>query len=321
MSIADPPRAAVWVCKLLGAWLLLSGLPAFSQDVESSGTQRPGLSLLVLGSGGPGATGRAGAGYIVSLDGRPRILVDAGPGTFARAGEANVDFSRVDTVLLTHLHVDHAAELPGLIKARIVAERSGAEFNIFGPPGSRGGPDAARFPSTTQFVELMFGTQGAFAYLRDFAGRLTLHAHNVMRSARPQMLLNADGLRLSAITGHHGDAPSVVYRIDYRGRSMTFSGDIDAAGHAALTRLAQNTDMLIFDAVVLDPPGSPAVLYTLHTPPRDIGRIAQRTGAKMLLLSHLNPTIDAARDAVRASIQASYTGPIEFARDGWRDAL
>ena len=320
MSIADPPRAAVGVCKLLGAWLLLSGLPAASQDVESSGTERTGLSLLVLGSGGPGATGRAGAGYIVSLDGRPRILVDAGPGTFARAGEANVDFSRVDTVLLTHLHVDHAAELPGLIKARIVAERSGAEFNIFGPPGSRGGPDAARFPSTTQFVDLMFGAQGAFGYLRNFAGRLTLHAHNVMRSARPQTLLNADGLRLSAITGHHGDAPSVVYRIDYRGRSFTFSGDIDAAGHAALTRLAQNTDMLIFDAVVLDPPGSPAVLYTLHTPPRDIGRIAQRTGAKMLLLSHLNPTIDAARDAVRASIQVNYSGPVEFARDGWRDA-
>ena len=319
MSTADPPRAAFWVCKLLGAWLLLSGLPASSQEVESSGTERTGLTLLVLGSGGPGATGRAGAGYIVSLDGRPRILVDAGPGTFARAGEANVDFSRLDTVLLTHLHVDHAAELPGLIKARIVAERSGTEFNIFGPPGSRGGPDAARFPSTTQFVDLMFAAQGAFGYLRDFAGHLTLHAHNVMRSARPQTLLNADGLRLSAVTGHHGDAPSVVYRIDYRGRSFTFSGDIDAAGHAALTRLAQNTDMLIFDAVVLDPPDSPAVLYTLHTPPRDIGRIAQRTGARMLLLSHLNPTVDAARDAVRASIQASYTGPIEFAHDGWRD--
>ena len=53
-------------------------------------TPAAGLSLLVLGSGGPGATGRAGAGYIVSLGGRPRILVDAGPGTFARAGEAGV---------------------------------------------------------------------------------------------------------------------------------------------------------------------------------------------------------------------------------------
>jgi ribonuclease BN (tRNA processing enzyme) len=320
MSTPDPRRAAAWVCSVLGTWLLLGALPASAQDA-AIGAQETGLSLLVLGSGGPGATGRAGAGYIVSLDGRPRILVDAGPGTFARVGEADVDLSQLDLVLLTHLHVDHAGELPGLIKARIVAERSDAEFKIFGPPGSRCGRGAARFPSTTQFVDLMFGAHGAFGYLRDFAGRLTLHARNVERSARPQVLLSEHGLTLSAITGHHGDAPSVVYRIDYRGRSITFSGDIDAAGHAALTRLARNTDMLIFDTVVLDPPGSPSVLYTLHTAPRDIGRIAQRAGAKKLLLSHLNPAIDAARDAVRASIQGSYTGPIEFARDGWRDGV
>jgi len=318
MSAAETRAAVVWVCAL---WLALSAALARSQNINSTGAERLGLSLLVLGSGGPGATGRAAAGYIVSLDGRPRVLVDAGPGTFARIGEANVDLSQVDLVLLTHLHVDHAGELPGLIKARIVAERSDTEFKIFGPPGSRGGASAARFPSTTHFIDLLFGAQGAFAYLRDFAGHLTLHAQNVEHSARPRVLLDANGLKLSAITGHHGDAPSLIYRIDYRGRSITFSGDIDAAGHAALARLARNTDVLIFDAVVLDPPGSPSVLYTLHTAPRDIGRIAQRAGAKRILLSHLNPAIDAARDQVLASIQASYMGPVEFARDGWRDAL
>jgi ribonuclease BN (tRNA processing enzyme) len=319
MSAAETRAAVVWVCVL---WLALSAALARSQDINSAaGAEGLGLSLLVLGSGGPGATGRAAAGYIVSLDGQPRVLVDAGPGTFARVGEGNVDLSQVDLVLLTHLHVDHAGELPGLIKARIVAERSDTEFKIFGPPGSRGGPSAARFPSTTHFIDLLFGAQGAFGYLRDFAGHLTLLAQNVERSVRPRVLLDANGLKLSAITGHHGDAPSVIYRIDYRGRSITFSGDIDSAGHAALTRLARNTDMLIFDAVVLDPPGSPSVLYTLHTSPRDIGRIAQRAGAKRLLLSHLNPAIDAAREQVLASIQASFAGPVEFARDGWRDAL
>lgn len=318
MSAAKIRAAAVWVCAL-GASLALSAAPARPQDIKSVGVEGPGLSLLVLGSGGPGATGRAAAGYIVSLDGQPRVLVDAGPGTFARIGEANVDMSQVDLVLLTHLHVDHAGELPGLIKARIVSERSDTEFKIFGPPGSRGGPSAARFPSTTHFIDLLFGAQGAFGYLRDFAGHLTLHTQNVEHSARPRVLLDANGLKLSAITGHHGDAPSVIYRIDYQGRSITFSGDIDSAGHAALTRLARNTDVLIFDTVVLDPPGSPTVLYTLHTAPRDIGRIAQRAGAKRLLLSHLNPAIDAARDQVLASIQASFVGPVEFARDGWRD--
>jgi ribonuclease BN (tRNA processing enzyme) len=305
---------------LLGALSLLCTLRAAPSAAAAAPQAAPpgdaGLSLLVLGSGGPGATGRAGAGYLVLLDGRPRILVDAGPGTFVRAGEAGADLSQVDTVLLTHLHVDHAGELSGLIKARLVAERRDLEFTIFGPPGSPGGHGNARFPSTRQFVDLLFGSRGAFSYLGDFAGHLTLHAHDVAPGAEARVLLRGHGLTISASTGHHGDAPSVIYRVDYRGRNVTFSGDIDAAGHGALTRLAKNTDALVFDTVVLDPPDSPAVLYTLHTAPRDIGRIAASAGARKLLLSHLNPAVDGEKDAVLRSIRERYKGPIEFARDG-----
>src|SRR6202034_74779 len=186
----------------------------------------------------------------------------------------------------------------------------------FGPPGSPGGRDAARCPSTKQFVDLLFGPRGAFSYLIDFAGHMTLDARNVARSAQPKVLLQEGDLTVTAITGHHGDAPSVIYRIASGDQSITFSGDIDAAGHTALTRLARNTDVLVFDAAVLDPPGSPPVLYTLHTAPQDIGRIAQAAGARKLLLSHLNPTIDDAHDAVLASIRRSYRGSIEFVRDG-----
>ncbi|HEY1312338.1 MAG TPA: MBL fold metallo-hydrolase, partial [Steroidobacteraceae bacterium] len=162
-------RSRINLCALL---LLLGALDLAARGAAADEASR-GLSLLVLGSGGPGATGRAGAGYLVMLDGTPRILVDAGPGTFVRAGEAGADLSRLDIVLLTHLHVDHAAELAGLIKARIVSERSDIEFAIFGPAGSPGGHGNARFPSTTQFVDLMFGPHGAFSYLSDFAGHMT----------------------------------------------------------------------------------------------------------------------------------------------------
>ncbi len=72
--------------------------------------------------------------------------------------------------------------------------------------------------------------------------------------------------------------------------------------------------------MVLDPPGSPPVLYTLHTAPRDMGRIAAAAAAKNLLLSHLNPTIDQAHEAVLASIRESYKGPVDFAHDGLRYA-
>ena len=40
--------------------------------------------------------------------------------------------------------------------------------------------------------------------------------------------------------------------------------------------------------------------------------------SEKLLLSHLNPLVDDASDAILASIRESYKGPVEFARDGMR---
>ena len=140
-----------------------------------------GLELLVLGSGGPGATGRAASSYLVLVKGVPQILVDAGPGSFARMGEAKVSLESLDTVLLTHLHVDHAAELPGIIKARAVSAAGPIQFDVYGPAGRAAQGEAAAFPSTERFMTLLFGPQGAFAYLKDFAAPVTLKVVNLPR--------------------------------------------------------------------------------------------------------------------------------------------
>jgi ribonuclease BN (tRNA processing enzyme) len=281
----------------------------------------PGLDLLVLGSGGPGAAGRAASSYLVFIDGLPRILVDAGPGSFARLGEAQASLANTDTVLLTHLHIDHAGELPGLFKARAVSAAGPIVFNVWGPGGSPGQHQDAYFPSTSQFMRLLFGPKGAYAYLKEFASPMTIHAHDIqapLKNAAPRQILKRDDLSVTAIAGHHGDAPSVIYRIEHAGKSVTFSGDIDAAGLPALRRIAKATDLLVFNSVVLDPPGSPAILYSLHTPPRAIGELARDAGVRGVLLSHVSPAIDANRDAVLESIHSSYAGTVSFAKDGLR---
>jgi ribonuclease BN (tRNA processing enzyme) len=282
----------------------------------------PALDLLVLGSGGPGATGRASSSYLVLIDGSARILVDAGPGSFARLGEAAVPLTNVDTVLLTHLHIDHAAELPGLFKARAVSSSGPIVFNIWGPEGSPPDSQGAYFPSTRRFLQLLFGPKGAFAYLSDFSAPLAIHAHDIFAqpraNAQPQVILKKGALAIRAIAGHHGDAPAVIYRVDYAGRSITFSGDIDSSGLEDLRTAAQACDLLVFNSVVLDPPGSPAILYTLHTPPRAIGLLAKQAGVRAVLLSHLSPATDEKRDAVLQSIQENYAGPVTFAQDGLR---
>jgi ribonuclease BN (tRNA processing enzyme) len=280
------------------------------------------LELAVLGSGGPGATGRAASSYLVLIDGNPRILVDAGPGAFARLGEAKLALAHTDMVLLTHLHIDHAGELPGLFKARAVSSTEPIVFDVWGPEGSNGSRQDVYFPSTSRFLHLLFGPDGAFAYLSDFSAPLTIHAHDLSAKVKlnevPHVIFNQGALVISEIAGHHGDAPAVIYRVDYAGRSITFSGDIDARGIPALRRIARNSDLLVFNCVVLDPPGSPEVLYTLHTPPHVIGEVANVAGVHGLLLSHLSPATDEMRDVVAKSIHQSYAGPVRFAEDGMR---
>ncbi|MFC4526170.1 MBL fold metallo-hydrolase [Dyella halodurans] len=301
---------------LVAAILIFATLSSVAAPVA------PPLDLVVLGSGGPGATGRAGAGYVVLVDGEPRILVDAGPGTFVRLGEAKLSLDKVDIVLLTHLHIDHTGELPGLFKARAISASGPVNLRVFGPTGHHGEGEDATFPATSRYIDLLFGPAGAYSYLRDFAAPMTIKATDLDASANapktPQTIYSEHGLNISAIAGHHGDAPAVIYRIDYRDQSITFSGDIDAKGIDNLSRIAQHTDLLVFNCVVLDPPGSRPVLYTLHTPPRTIGVVAAGSETKKLLLSHLSPSIDQQRASVEASIRAHYQGPVVFAEDGMR---
>ena len=275
---------------------------------------KPGLEVLVLGSGGPRAFGRAGSSYIVVVDGTPRVLVDAGPGAFVRIGELQVDLGKVDTVLLTHLHIDHSEDLAAFFNARALTSDGPIRYRIFGPDG------AGLFPKTSRFVDLLVGDDGAFRYQKTFGADETFEVHDLaikLDSPRTK-IVDENGLVIEEVATHHGDCPSVAYRIAYKGMAVVFSGDMDASAPPNLVQLAKNADLLIFNCAVLDPPDSPEQLYELHTPPKKIGEAARDSLVKSLLLSHIAPDVEESQNAVRKSIRGSFAGPIAFAGDRLR---
>ncbi len=269
------------------------------------------LSVIVLGSGGPAAAGRASSGYLVLVDGEARLLVDAGSGIFTRLGEVQVNLARLDTIFLTHLHIDHTAELPSVFKARAMVSQDPIHFSVYGPLG-RG-----VYPSTSQFVHLLFDAEGAFAYQQSFQTTETISVVDlpIELDAPVREVYGHDNLIVQAIATRHGDTPANAYRINYQGASIVFSGDFDPSSLPNLTRLAHGANLFICTCDVLDPPGSSAVLYALHTAPRQIGELAAAAGVQVLLLSHLSPPIAQAQDQVRRSIRRAYTGEIHFATD------
>ncbi len=268
------------------------------------------LAVTIVGSGGPVALGRAASSCLVSLDGVPRILVDVGPGAFARLGEMRVDLGTVDTLLLTHLHVDHAGDMPGYVKSRDLSTDGTLTFRVSGPLGA--GP----YPSTTTFVDRLFGEDGAFGYLRGFRDALRFAVTDlpIAPGNPPREVLREGDLRVTSIAVDHGEAPAVAYRIEHAGHAAVFSGDL-ASKNDNLARLAADADVVVYDTSVLDPPGSEKPLYDLHTPPRRIGEVASAARTKMLVLSHIPPGVDGARDAVLRSVREAYAGEVRFAED------
>lgn len=269
-----------------------------------------GLELLVLGSGGPRSAGRAASSYLFTLDGVPRILVDVGPGAFARLGETGLPAGRLDNVLLTHLHIDHVGDLAALVKSWNLQADGPVTFRIAGPTGH--GP----YPSTTVFLDRLFGENGAYAYLPSFRNELRLQPADIPFdiAAPPRRVLEADGVAVTAVSVDHGDVPALAYRLEGRGRSFVVTGDL-ASKRGRLAELARGADVLVYDAAVLDPPGSPGNLYELHTPPKRIGELAAAAGVKTLVLGHIPPKVDEKHGEVMASIRGSFQGEVHFAAD------
>lgn len=271
-----------------------------------------GVWLQVLGSGGPELTDRrASTGYLVWQDGRARILVDLGPGSLLRYEQSGARIEDLDVVLLTHLHVDHSADLPALIKAAFFTDRT-RDLPIYGPDGNTVMPD------TTAFVDALFGAPaGAYRYL---SGYLTgdeafrLLPHNIAATGKAVMpVLDGKDYKITAVAVHHGPIPALAFRVDIAGRTIAFSGDMNGDDHT-LPKLASGADLLVAHHAI--PQNADRVARNLHMPPSVIGEIAAEAKVKKLVLSHRMQRTFGREAESKREIRKHYTGPLTFADDG-----
>ena len=283
------------------------------------------LSVMVLGSGGPVATaaGRASAGYLIFTGDTPRILLDVGGGAFKSLAESGVNVKDLDLVLLTHLHIDHTGDLSSVIKTIYfhtvgAGETRVAPIHIWGPVSSVGG-----FPNTSAYVDGHYALpNGTERYLNGFtgvinAGTFNYEAHDLgsdWASGMSEKLPGLGALKVTAMPVKHGTVPAVAYRIDYKGKSIVYSGDTNSeSGNMAM--LAKDADLLIYDTAIMDAHPNPAMLQ-LHTTPSRMGAVAAEAMAKKLVLSHITPNTENNLEEVKSLVRAQgYMGKIKVAED------
>ena len=266
------------------------------------------VAVQILGSGGPGINpDRADASYLLWIDGRARLLVDAGGGAFLRFGQSEAKLRDLAMVAITHLHPDHVSDLPALLwlSQRIRME----PLPISGPSGNSAAPDFSMF-----LRRLFDEKNGAFPLLgptlggaqTEFGGGARLDVSVVdVDKATPSTVFDRQGIRVTALGIPHGPMPTLAYRVETAGRSIVFSSD-QTGTDPKFVLFAKGANALIMH-LATNGSNSP-----LHAAPSVVGQVARDVGPNRLILGHIGTF---ALDPAIGDVKKFYAGPLTIGSD------
>ena len=282
---------------------------ACSPDAEVC-DKNQGVTLQILGSGGPIADdARASSGYLVWDDGRSRVVIDAGGGVFLRFGEAGASFEDLDFIGLSHLHTDHSADFPALVKSGNFSNRQRA-LAIAGPGGE------GIFPGLKAWLRVMLHRDGgAYGYLGAFLtgtdGSPMLAQREIVGSDIA-IAYRSDDLEVEALRVPHSIVPATAFRVTIGDESLVFASDQNGNDPAFVDFAAGASVLVMHMAVPEDVQG---VGRRLHAPPSVIGDIAARAAPGKLVLSHFMARSLRDIDDNVALVRERYKGDIVLAED------
>lgn len=295
--------------------LLFAFAAAFAGAAQAGPLQCPadGISLQLLGSGGPiSDDARASSGAVVWIDGRARLLIDAGGGTYLRYGQSGARLEDLDFIGISHFHTDHVADLPAILKGAYFLGSSHT-VTLVGPTGN------ANFPAMTAFFHALFDPDhGAFQYLSGLAGgtdglKLAVHVSDVdVKKPERTLVYQGDGVRIYALGIPHGDVPALAFRIESPRGTIVLSADQNGSRKEFID-FARGADILMMPAAIDE--DADAESRFLHAPPSVVGKIAAEVQPKMLVLDHFMGRSLRDQDQNVRIIEQYYHGPVYAGRD------
>ena len=284
----------------------------------------PCLKVTLTGTqGGPPVfQGQAGSGTLVQFGddadncSAVRLQFDTGRGTTQRLSEAKTPVGKLDAIFLTHMHSDHTEGLADMMQLRWHFGSAGPKVDLVCSSDSES--PAGHILSC---AKLATHIGDAFIASGEMAQRLAENKKrlpggpaeltNLMSfkpSAEPASVWSKDDVTVMAVGSRHipGHAS---YRVDTPAGSVVIGGDAgndkpspprDNSTSAQVELLSEGADVIVHSTIhpVMGPDddsGFPPPIFFRQSTATDLGAMAQRAGAKHLMLTHLIPPLGAKR--------------------------
>ena len=253
------------------------------------------LKVVVCGSRSPlPSPGRAEACILVEA-GNDIYIFDLGNGSVNNLTQYQIPWPNVKTVLITHMHSDHIADLPDAHLQSWIQGRN-EPLKVYGPDGIN---------LVTKGFELAYSAD--YKYRSDHHGQemlpMTIAGFNEITITNGELIPNqTPGLEiLPFVVDHYPVNSAYGFKISYKGRTIVISGDTIHDG--SVQKYSKDVDLLIHSAISIDIvermrglapiPQMDKILFDIqdyHTTIKEAGEIARDANVKHLLIYHSIPT-------------------------------
>ncbi len=194
-----------------------------------------------------------------------KFVFDFGPHSLESLLERKLDPNRIRTVFITHMHLDHYAGVAELLWYRSIY-RAKNRLTIVGPKGIR---------KNTQSLARLLNTPPQW-----YSEQIDVNTDYVEDS---------DTDFVKVYHSRH-TIPCTSYRIEYRGRTIFYSGDTGYSDE--VVEGAKGVDYLIHELTYTDKDRQSADHWG-HSTWGDVMRVFEESGAKHLLPVHLTKSSSA----------------------------
>ena len=246
------------------------------------------LTAVVCGSRSPINDPARAETCILIQAGKDIYIFDTGGGSIANLHNWNTPWDRVKAIFYSHLHSDHIFDIADFHQATWINGRRKSKQKVYGPEGVQMLTDGIELAYTKDYFFRNEHHGDTIAPL-DVAG---FDTHTV--DLNNPVLVEDGDLKITAYGVSHDPVdPALGYRIDYKGRSVSISGD--TIYDENLINNSQNVDVLFHESMSLD-------LVNLIN--RNAERIGDRMAAKVTvdIQDYHTPIPDIVRAAQKANV-------------------
>ncbi len=284
-------------------------------EVLGSGEMR----ITALGTGMPNQTKKAvSISYLVELGNGEKFLFDLGSGSMGNLFSLRPDFSKLDKVFASHLHVDHVGDFMGHHIGSWLSGRY-TPLHLYGPTGSTPelGTKAFAAAMQTGYAWDIATRTGA---LPDAGGHIEVHEFDYKQEN--QIVYQQNGVTIRSWPAIHSLDGPVSYGLEWSGLKYVFGGDTypnkwyleyatgaDVASHEAFLPPKALAEYFGWDLAQ-----ATYVSTRIHTEPQAFGKVMSALKPRMAVGYHSvqSPENNA---AITDGIRKTYDGPLTIARD------